>query len=133
MVEVQKHLFGAKYAAKRSFSNFFSSDLFIVFLLILVGFGSFGLGRLSAVEGDKTGVVIEYGGNPSTSNTVAATSILADKSGGSVVGSKNGSKYHFPWCSGATRMKEENKVWFATIEDAKKAGYTPAGNCKGLE
>jgi len=52
--------------------------------------------------------------------------------GGKYVASKNGSKYHFPWCSGATRMKEENKIWFETKEAAEKAGYGPAANCKGL-
>lgn len=54
------------------------------------------------------------------------------KTGGKIVGSKNGSKYHYPWCQGAERIKEENKVWFATAAEAKRAGYTPAANCPGL-
>jgi hypothetical protein len=29
-------------------------------------------------------------------------------------------------------MKEENKIWFASKEEAKKKGYHPAGNCPGL-
>ncbi|MFH1608762.1 MAG: hypothetical protein ABH951_01935, partial [Patescibacteria group bacterium] len=51
---------------------------------------------------------------------------------GLLVGSKNGTKYHYPWCSGALRIKEENKVWFNSMEEARQAGYTPAANCKGL-
>jgi len=51
---------------------------------------------------------------------------------GAYVGSRNGSKYHFPWCPGAQQIKEENKVWFSSVEEAQKAGYTPAANCKGL-
>ena len=51
---------------------------------------------------------------------------------GSYVASKSGTKYHLPWCGGAQRIKEENKVWFKTKEDAEKAGYTPAANCKGI-
>ncbi len=49
---------------------------------------------------------------------------------GSVVGSKNGSKYHLPRCSGANSIKEENKIWFASESAAQAAGYTRAGNCK---
>ncbi|MBI5005006.1 MAG: hypothetical protein HZC03_00115, partial [Candidatus Lloydbacteria bacterium] len=52
--------------------------------------------------------------------------------GGNFVASKNGTTYHFPWCSGAIRIKEENKVWFATKEAADRAGSHPAGNCTGL-
>ncbi|TSC62722.1 MAG: hypothetical protein G01um101448_259 [Parcubacteria group bacterium Gr01-1014_48] len=52
--------------------------------------------------------------------------------GGQYVASKKGTKYHFPWCGGAARISEENKIWFNSKEEAEKAGYTPAGNCKGL-
>ena len=48
------------------------------------------------------------------------------------VGSKNGEVYHFPWCSGAQRMKEANKIFFSSREEAEKAGYRPAANCEGL-
>lgn len=51
---------------------------------------------------------------------------------GQFVGSKNGSKYHLPWCPGAQQMKEENKVWFTDKSAAEVAGYSPAGNCKGI-
>lgn len=48
------------------------------------------------------------------------------------VGSKNGTKYHLPWCAGAKQIKEENKVWFSSKTEAEKAGYSPASNCKGI-
>jgi len=48
------------------------------------------------------------------------------------VGSKNSNKYHLPWCSGARRIAEHNKVWFSSKAEAEAAGYTPAGNCKGI-
>ena len=51
---------------------------------------------------------------------------------GNYVGSKNGKTYHLPWCAGAQRIKDENKVWFETKEEAISRGYTPAGNCKGI-
>jgi hypothetical protein len=48
------------------------------------------------------------------------------------VASKTGNKYHLPTCIGAKGIKEANKVWFSTKAEAEKAGYSPAGNCKGI-
>jgi hypothetical protein len=39
------------------------------------------------------------------------------------VGSRNSDKYHLPKCSSAKRIKPENRVCFASEEDAKKRGY----------
>lgn len=39
------------------------------------------------------------------------------------VGSKNSTKYHSPSCSYAKRIKPENRVCFASKEDAEKRGY----------
>jgi hypothetical protein len=60
------------------------------------------------------------------------SAVVSSEAGGKYVASKSGSAYHFPWCSGAKRIKEENKIYFNTKEEAEKAGYHPAGNCKGL-
>ncbi|MEK7552742.1 MAG: hypothetical protein AAB505_01380 [Patescibacteria group bacterium] len=91
--------------------------------LVLVAALGFGLGRWSKIEEQREPVLIE---NSTTSDNVTT------KSQGQVVGSKNGNKYHYPWCSGAQRIKEENKIWFTSVDEAKKAGYTPAANCPGL-
>ena len=104
-----------------------NKDFMIAALILLVGFGSFGLGRLSKIEEGRMPVRIEY---PNTqAGAVANISVVTDKK---FVASKNSTKYHHPWCSGAQRIKEENKVWFSSKKEAEKAGYTPAGNCKGL-
>lgn len=42
-----------------------------------------------------------------------------------LVGSKNSNKYHLATCAVAKRIKPENKVCFASKEDAKKRGYLP--------
>lgn len=52
---------------------------------------------------------------------------------GRVVASKNGTKYHYPWCAGAKQISEKNLITFESIESARTAGYTPASNCKGLK
>lgn len=132
-------------------------DLFLALLVIVVAIGGFASGRLVEVNEDQVPVRIETvdlsgageGGEstsslitvktqkgdtfePAKTPQVAAVAASVSPANGQVVGSKNGSKYHLPECSGAKRIKEENKVWFATVEDAKKAGYTAAANCPGL-
>ena len=49
---------------------------------------------------------------------------------GSYVASRNGTKYYAPWCGTVSRIKEENKVWFATEAEAVAAGFAKAENCK---
>ncbi|TSC60055.1 MAG: Extracellular nuclease [Parcubacteria group bacterium Gr01-1014_107] len=118
-----------------------------VAIIFLVGSASFGLGRLSVLESKKEPVRIENlplqakisgGANvkkelPLADGQVEEGQAQTLPAGGMLVGSKNSDKYHFPWCSGAKRIKEENKVYFASAEEARASGYTPASNCKGLE
>ncbi len=47
-----------------------------------------------------------------------------------IVASKNGSRYYFVWCSGASRIAPQNRVYFETIQEAEKKGYTMASGCK---
>jgi methylphosphotriester-DNA--protein-cysteine methyltransferase len=61
-----------------------------------------------------------------------ATTPTSESSLKTYVASKKGKKYHLPTCVGAKTISEANKVWFVTKADAEKAGYTPAGNCKGI-
>jgi hypothetical protein len=98
-------------------------------LVIAVALVSFSLGRLSKIEGKAPGVTITEA-QPERGLPAA---VSAAPIAGGVVASKSGSKYHLPWCAGAQSIREENKIWFKTVEEAKRAGYTPASNCKGLE
>jgi len=115
-------------------------DVFISIIIILVAFASFGLGRLSKIEDTRVPVRIENmaASIVGTKGSAMVDSTQDEKSsistqGEIYIGSKNGSKYHFPWCSGAQRIKESNKIQFPSKEEAEKAGYTPAANCKGLQ
>jgi len=116
------------------------SDLYIAAIIFLVGLGGFGLGRLSVLWPKKEPIEITTPDAHSTmyeevrkdSSPVSQTAAIATSSQGKYVASKNGTVYHFPWCPGALKIKENNKVWFNTKEEAEKAGYKPAGNCEGL-
>lgn len=46
--------------------------------------------------------------------------------GGMFAGSKNGTKYYTPGCSGLDRIKPENIIWFKDAQDATLQGYTAA-------
>ena len=115
-------------------------DLFPAVLIVVVGVVSFGLGRLDRPAAD---VAVPFGSMrptvPLPKLPVVESMEQGDESGqkavtaaGSYVASKNSNKYHLPWCSGAARITEENKIWFSSKEEAEAAGYTPAGNCKGI-
>jgi len=118
-------------------TNSLSNEIFVISMIILIGFAGFGLGRLSILEGQKLPISVENIKNDKMLADVSSSvkNIIDENqnSGGLVVASKNGTKYHYPWCSGAKRINEANKIYFSSIEEAKKAGYTPASNCKGLK
>lgn len=124
-----------------------TSMALIALVIILMGFASFGLGRLSAQESSRPELKFYPEGFITTNDGAIVNSkeVIGDEEVGEseqdnttsakqtlYVGSKNSDKYHYPWCSGAQRIKDDNKVWFASVEEAEAAGYVPAGNCPGL-
>jgi len=98
-----------------------NKNILISIIIILVGIASFGLGRLSNTN-TTIGEVKVYTETLEVSSSTTKT----------IVASKNGTKYHYSWCSGAKSISEANKITFNTKEEAEKAGYTLAGNCKEL-
>jgi len=46
------------------------------------------------------------------------------------VGSAKSSKYHYPNCQWALKIKPENLVTFKTAKEAVEAGYVPCTVCK---
>src|SRR3989344_2369822 len=137
-----------------------SGRYFTAIIVILVGLSSFGLGRLSAVEEDRQPIIIENRAETAESNSAktqgaSVTSAVKDQTlipperadssvrvgvknaslapGGKLVASKNGTKYYFPWCGGASNIAEKNKIWFSSEVEARAKGYQPAANCKGLK
>jgi len=105
-------------------------EVVLAAVIILTALASFGLGRLSALGKNKFPVRIE-----AKNQSVAALSSQNPKTESAqnlFVASRNGQVYHFPWCAGAQRIKEENKIFFNSREEAEKAGLRPAANCEGL-
>jgi len=116
-------------------------DVFLGLIIVLVAFGSFGLGRLSKIEGAKTPVRfenLEYVSGSETKpqkssqSTQGASVINATTAGTELVGSKNGTKYYYPWCSGVKNISPANLIHFSSKSEAETRGYTPSTTCKGL-
>ncbi len=114
---------------------FLKPDVLIVAVIIATGAGAFELGRLSVLQptlGDTTHTPAAVVKSVTSTNTPSVSKAQNPKPqvvSGTYVASKSGSKYYLPSCGGAERIKDENKVWFATKEEAETAGYTPAANC----
>jgi hypothetical protein len=97
-----------------------SDKVFMASLIILVGVGSFGLGRLSVSTTRKSPVTV-VNVAPEVSHKLF------------LVGSRSSKKYYFPWCAVALRLNESNKITFMSEQEARLAGYSVANNCTGLE
>ena len=108
-------------------------DLLLGLIVFLVALASFGLGRLSAVWPKSHAITIRQ--SEHTANLSLGARVGGKESGlasttrqkdlhGMYVASKNGTAYHFPWCPGAQKMKEGNKIWFQTKEEAEAKART---------
>jgi hypothetical protein len=121
-----------------------TKDAYTILTVVFVALSGYFLGQLSAIESGRKPVVIEQffegsGGQVSQktikeepAKPLSGQTAAVAASKGLYVGSKSSDKYHALHCSGAQRIAEANKVWFASKEEAERAGYSPAGNCKGI-
>ncbi len=120
-----------------------NTEVQLAILIIVVSLASFTLGRLSMVENtpQSQGITQVSNVNMAAPAPLVVVEKVEEKTetlqptqneAKNYVGSKNGTKYHLPWCGSAKQIKEENKVWFSSKEEAEAQGYTPASNCKGI-
>lgn len=119
-----------------------NKDRFVLFFgIVLVGILCFEAGLLQGKTGEKTPLVLNIpvaGENtlvPPVLDTqksephvsgVQLTAALTGKADCVFVGSKNSNKYHLPSCTAAKRIKPENRVCFASKEEADRRGYVPS-------
>lgn len=124
-------------------------DLLIILIIILVGIASFLLGRLSkegqndqfkviypkdqvnAISGlneAQNGLNLQKNANLNQ-NTVLDKSSDISIPKGNFFASKRGKKYYTLGCSAGKTIKDSNKVWFDTGEEAVSAGYELSSSC----
>ncbi len=118
------------------------NDIILVIGIILISLISFGAGRLTVIQTEKEGINFEEINLEGSINPLENSlpkemlpvpeELQKEVQNQQIIGNKNSKIYHYPWCSGAQRMKEENKVYFKSKKEAEFAGYRPAANCPGL-
>ena len=94
-------------------------------LFIAVGIGAYSLGILAGIE--SVAVHQEY----SRSQIVAdqwVEYLEKENKNARFVASKNGSNYYARGCSSANRIKEENRIYFQTQQEAEALGFK-RGRC----
>lgn len=118
-------------------------DVLIALIVILSIIGAFYVGRLSKSLEAESNIKIDLsalGSNSlesykglrnadylDSSNNAQIDSITQRKS---FFASNKGSKYYSVDCNGGKTIKPENRVYFATREEAESAGYEISSSCK---
>ncbi len=120
----------------------------VVLVVILVGLMAFELGRLSKV-GNSSGIKIQYNGEAESANVLNAlkdSNVLAkpkvlgaseskptnssSTTGQNFFASSRGKKYYPVGCTAGNTLKQENRIYFNTREEAESAGYTLSSSCR---
>ena len=113
-------------------------DVLTVIVVILVGLGSFMLGRLSKESDLSSGIKIEYSNQTDISeanaissvNSLEKVSAIQNFVGKNFFASNRGSKFYSIGCSGGKTIKQENRIYFTTREEAEKQGYELSSSCR---
>lgn len=108
-------------------------DILVIIIVILVGLGSFELGRLSKENSAASGLKIEY---PNQTEEQTTSLVLPEKnfstaspSDKNFFASSRGTKYYSIGCSAGKTIKQANRIYFATREEAETAGYELSSAC----
>lgn len=108
-------------------------DTLYIAILVMVASISYGMGYVFAISTKKEAVVktvVPVASSTTSTLPQVETSLKDVNTLSYVVASSKGTKYHFPWCSGAKAISTKNKITFKSPELAEKVGYTLAANCK---
>jgi hypothetical protein len=116
--------------------NIEKETFFVIMTVVLISINSFYLGalnNLTNLQKNQSGIEIEQGSFvidfEKRQNNIENSENNSENVGKTIVASKNGTKYYPIACSGANRIKEENKIYFASTDLAEKAGYEPSSAC----
>lgn len=122
----------------------YEPKIILIFAFILVTILAFEAGILNGQNSSKSAVIIEKPSDctntPDTSQNIQKSQNLTPQEPSATIGdenqkncqfvaSKNSDKYHKSTCGWAKRIKQENKVCFATEQEAINKGLKQAGCC----
>lgn len=114
-----------------SFSRTLSRpDVVVIIVVLGLSMTGFALGYHAGTHRVAPGVTVLDNSCIAaiTDSTIKNAESLAQGTS-TIVVSKSGTKYYYVWCSGAARIALKNRVYFATVGEAEKKGYTKASGC----
>jgi len=111
----------------KGFYNSCIKRLIWLWIIVLSLVNSYILGFLSNYNNDFKKLEITQDLNLEIKSSSV---IKIDGEQGSIVASKNGTKYYFLHCGGVGRINDENKVYFDSEDSAIKDGYEKASGCE---
>jgi len=115
----------------KAFYHKYVESIIWVYIFILILVNSYILGFLSSFNSiDSDLLKIEYDPNIEITIDDLKTNLVKKVNSGKIHASKNGTKYYFLHCSGVGRIKEENKIYFNSEDEAIKEKYEIASGCK---
>ncbi len=91
------------------------NDIILIIGVILISLISFGAGRFTRqpIEGGpELTINTVQDAARKTSTEITNENLKQEVPKIQIIGNKNSKLYHYPWCSGAKNMKEENKIFF---------------------
>ena len=108
------------------------STKYAIYVILVLGF-LIGLGiGLLINNNEPSQIIIDKNakiGLPAQSDGQVTDTSNNYKILGDFLASINGEAYYPKDCAAANRIKEENRIWFNTKEEAEIQGYRPAQNC----
>ena len=132
-MEIKSTFIGAKEWIKKNSANIVLFGQFWLIALIFFGLGIVYTQNFIKEPPQVTITEPPENSAPTASTTAPTASAQPVKTKsmlaqiGGLVASKNGETYYLTTCK--NNIKEENKIYFQTEEDAKKAGFRQAKNC----
>ena len=95
---------------------------------VLVAVLSFGAGKLSETYHTQTPIIFQdcsdcQSPQGSSQASPEITASPASEAQGKIIGNKNSHIYHLPGDAFYDKISPENRIYFATEEEAQKAGY----------
>ena len=122
-------------------TNFIKSAQYHIFLavcIILISIISFNVGKINALHKIPLTITENQNQNQNQkadiysastkSNTTLKQNVAPVDNRVVVSRASTTRKYHHVWCASASKIKEANKLWFNSAQEAEAVGYTLAGN-----
>ncbi len=99
-------------------------------VIVEILFFSYYMHLISSLKQDKIPIKINHGIFTINFDKYEPLGLTNEVKNFHIAASKGGSKYYYSHCSGLSRIKSENLVYFVTELEAETAGYELAKNCK---